>query len=131
MSSEKHQRIRPEIRQRSRELRQPLTPAEAKLWSVLRGRNLGAHKFRRQHPIGHFIADFYCAEAKLVVEVDGDIHANQQEYDAARSEWLQSQGYTVIRFQNRDVWEKMDDVTGEIMKVIEQRLEQKEAGSAV
>jgi very-short-patch-repair endonuclease len=121
MTSEKHLRIRPEIRQRSRELRHPLTPAEASLWSVLRSRDLGAYKFRRQHPIGHFIVDFYCAEAKLVIEVDGDIHASQEAYDAARSEWLQTQGYTVIRFKNREVWERLDDVIGEIVKICYQR----------
>ena len=129
MKPEKHLRIRPEINQRSRELRHPLTPAEAKLWSVLRGRNLGMYKFRRQHPIGHFIIDFYCAETKLVIEVDGESHASQQEYDTARSEWLQLQGYTVIRFQNRDVWERMDDVTSEIVRTINQRTGKTEENS--
>ena len=117
MTSEKHMRIRPEIRQRSRELRQPQTKTEARLWSILRSRNLATYKFRRQHPIGHFIVDFYCASARLVIEIDGDTHASQPEYDAARTEWLNTQGYTVIRFQNWDVWERLDEVTREIVEV--------------
>jgi very-short-patch-repair endonuclease len=117
LNSEKRLRIHPEIGQRSRELRHPLTPAEARLWSVLRGRNLRAYKFRRQHPIGQFIVDFYCAEAKLVIEADGDIHACQEAYDAARSEWLQSHGYTVIRFKNSEVQEGLDKVIDEIIRV--------------
>lgn len=60
--------IAPVVRQRSRKLRQPLTSGEGKLWQILRNRNPGGHKFRRQHPVGHLIVDFYCAEAKLVVK---------------------------------------------------------------
>jgi very-short-patch-repair endonuclease len=66
MTSEKRMRIRPEIRQRSRELRHPLTPAEMKLWRVLCSRNLAGYKFRRQHAIGNFIVDFYIAKIKKV-----------------------------------------------------------------
>jgi len=93
MTSEKRHRIHPKIRQRSRELRQSLTPAEGKLWSILRNRNLGNYKFRRQHPIGLFITDFYCAKVKLIVEVDGAVHAGQEEYDQARTDWLEERGY--------------------------------------
>jgi type I restriction enzyme R subunit len=67
-------RIEPMILQRARELRQPQTPAEEKLWYWLRDSQLEGMKFRRQHPIGRFIVDFYCAEKKLVIEVDGDTH---------------------------------------------------------
>ena len=85
---EKRHRFPPELLHRSRELRQPLTPAERKLWTMLRNRNLAGYKFRRQHLIGHFIVDFYCAQVRLVVEIDGDIHSRQVEYDAARTAWF-------------------------------------------
>jgi very-short-patch-repair endonuclease len=77
--------VHPAILARARELRQPLTPAEKIIWSCVRDNQLGYH-LRRQHPIGRFIADFYCAQAKLVIEIDGDTHAapDQADYDAAR-----------------------------------------------
>lgn len=101
---EKRHRIHPIIRIFARELRQPQTPAEATLWKHLRNRNLG-YKFRRQHAIKFFIIDFYCAQVKLCVEIDGDTHLEkeQQEYDAARTEYLESLGRKVIRFTNNDV----------------------------
>jgi very-short-patch-repair endonuclease len=101
---QKTHRIRPAILQRSRDFRHPLTPAEAKVWQEVRNRQLG-FKIRRQHPIGRFIADFYCAEAMLVIEIDGDVHAHpdQAKYDAARTEWLEERGYRVLRFQAREV----------------------------
>ncbi len=116
MPANKLPRISPIIRQRSRELRQPLTPAEQKLWSVLRNRNLGGYKFRRQHPIGHFIVDFYCAEKHLVIEIDGDVHSQQLEYDLARTDWLQSLGYTVLRYQNQQILHQLDEVACDIIQ---------------
>lgn len=81
-----------------------LTPAEATVWATVRNQQLG-YKIRRQHPIGYFIADFYCAHAKWVIEIDGDSHSepSQMEYDAARPQWLEAHGYRVIRFQNDEV----------------------------
>lgn len=116
MATDKPPRVSPIIRQRSRELRQPLTPAEQKLWSVLRNRNLGGYKFRRQHPIGHFIVDFYCAEKHLVIEIDGDVHSQQLEYDLARTDWLQSLGYTVLRYQNQQILNHLDEVACDIIQ---------------
>ena len=116
MPREKSTRISPIIRQRSRELRHPLTPAEQKLWSVLRNRNLGGLKFRRQHPIGHFIVDFYCAEKHLIIEIDGDVHSQQIEYDLARTDWLQSLGYTVLRYQNHQILHQLDEVACDIVQ---------------
>ena len=81
----------------------PQTPAEQKLWSHLRNRQLNGLKFRRQHPIEKFIIDFYCDEAKLCIEIDGDSHVEQIEYDQARTAYLNELGYTVIRFTNREV----------------------------
>jgi len=90
---------------RARELRRPLTPQEHKLWQRLRNRQLFGLKFRRQHPLGPFVLDFFCHEQQLVVELDGHHHAEpgQQRHDKARSEWLEGQGLWVLRFTNREV----------------------------
>ena len=120
MHTEKKDRISPEIRQRAHELRKSSTPAEQKLWQALRNRNLGDYKFRRQHPIGPYIADFFCAEVGLVVEVDGGGHLDQIAYDQDRTDWLEGQGYHVIRFWNDDVLNHLDDVTQEIVHTCEQ-----------
>ena len=108
---QKTHRIRPAILQRSREFRHPLTPPEAKVWHAVRDRQLG-FKIRRQHPIGRFIADFYWAEERLVIEIDGDTHAapDQAAYDSTRTAWLEERGYRVLRFQARDVDHGLDAV---------------------
>jgi very-short-patch-repair endonuclease len=80
-----------------------MTPAERWLWQALRADRLGGLRFRRQHPLGPFVVDFYCAAHRLVVEVDGDVHLDQTEYDAARSLRLQEYGYRVLRFMNDEV----------------------------
>jgi very-short-patch-repair endonuclease len=120
---EKRHRIYPRILLRARELRQPQTPAETTLWRHLRDRNLG-YKFRRQHPIDRFIVDFYCAEAKLCIEIDGSSHlaSEQKEYDKARTEFLEVLGYHVIRFTNNDVRYNIHSVVDEITKVVEKRI---------
>ena len=107
--------VHPAILARARELRHPLTPAEQKLWQRVRNNQLGP-KIRRQHPIWRFIADFYCAPAKLVIEVDGDTHAvsDQAEYDLARTAWLEARGYHVVRFDNGDVHNHLDDMLNSI-----------------
>lgn len=107
---------RPETRQYARTLRQSQTPAERSLWACLRNAQLEGFKFRRQHPIGCFIVDFYCAQTKLVIEVDGDSHAGQVEYDQARTDWLKSQGYHVIRFTNQEVREDISAVVQVILE---------------
>jgi very-short-patch-repair endonuclease len=115
--------VKPAILQKARDLRHPLTPAEAKIWSRVRNRGLG-FKIRRQHPIERFIADFYCAEAKLVIEIDGDSHLepNQIEYDKARTDYLENLGYRVIRFTNDNVRYNIEIVTSEILTAIEHRI---------
>jgi len=80
-----------------------MTPAERRLWQHLRRKQLGGLRFRRQHPIGRFIVDFYCAEHRLIVEIDGDVHAGQVGYDRARDEWLEERGYRIVHFTNREV----------------------------
>jgi len=96
------QKIDPEKIQRARTLRSQMTPAEKVLWQELRGNKLGSH-FRRQQVIAGFIVDFYCHTAGLVIELDGDIHREQQEYDAERDKILEGMGLRVIRFRNDDV----------------------------
>jgi very-short-patch-repair endonuclease len=84
----------------ARKLRLTPTDAEIRLWSRLRGKQLAGFRFRRQHPLGPYVVDFFCAEAKLIVEVDGGQHADDGE---ARTRWLEARGYRVIRFWNNDV----------------------------
>lgn len=104
----------PMLRQRARELRAEQTPSEARLWRALRNRAAGGLKFRRQVPFGTYIVDFYCAEQKLVVEVDGGVHDLQVEYDSERTAWLESIGLKVIRVRNEDVMYRLDAVLDEI-----------------
>ena len=81
-----------------------MTHAEKKLWQVLRGKQLDGLYFRRQHAVGTYILDFVCTQEKLVIEVDGGSHLEQEEYDKERTRWLEEEkGYRVIRFTNDDV----------------------------
>src|SRR3970282_1659849 len=96
--------------QRARELRSNLTDAETKLWQHLRRKQLVGHRFRRQVPLGHYIADFVCFEARLIIEVDGGQHGEQLAYDSARTVWLESQNFRVIRFWNNDVLGNIEGV---------------------
>ena len=93
-----------------RKLRRDSTEAEKVIWRALRNRRLDGHKFRRQHPIGKFVADFCCMEAMLIVEIDGGQHAIDEERDAARTAYLGSQGYHVVRFWNNEVLENLEGV---------------------
>jgi very-short-patch-repair endonuclease len=103
----------------AKQLRKTLTPAEQKLWQALRGGKLAGLKFRRQHPVGNFILDFYCAAHKLVVEVDGGIHETQIEYDAARTTELEAHGYKIVRFTNEVVLHQLETVLAEILQAVE------------
>jgi very-short-patch-repair endonuclease len=99
-----------ETTQNARRLRQTMTDAEKKLWRHLRGRQVFGHKFRRQAHIGRYIADFVCFDQKLIVEVDGGQHKDQAAYDTARSRWLRTQGFRVVRFWNSDVLNNIEGV---------------------
>jgi very-short-patch-repair endonuclease len=90
------------------------TPAEKLLWEKLRHKQLLGFKFRRQQTIDRFIVDFYCNEAQLVVEVDGEIHDYTQEEDVIRQEFLESLGLQVVRFRNEDVLKRMEGVLQDI-----------------
>ncbi len=105
----------PTILNRARKMRKDPTTPEAKLWYFLKKKNLGGYRFRRQHPINRFIVDFYCHETKLIIELDGSSHADQKEYDAIRTAWLEAHGYTVIRFWNNQVMQEIDSVLKSIL----------------
>ena len=102
----------------ARELRKRMTPAERRLWAALRDGRLDGFTFRRQHPAGRFILDFYSRSAALVIELDGPIHAYQAEYDAARTVFLEECGARVIRFQNEDVLRDLPVVLERIREVL-------------
>ena len=89
--------------ERAREMRQQQNDAESMIWSVLRDRRLRGFKFRRQYALGNYIADFYCAEAKLIVELDGKTHEGKEEYDETRDKWMESQGLHVLRVPNLEL----------------------------
>ena len=97
-------------RARARRLRRQSTDAERALWSQLRDRRLEGVRFRRQAPIGWYIADFVSHERKLIVELDGGQHAGRRAYDARRTRWLESRGYKVLRFWNDDVLLRLTSV---------------------
>ena len=99
------------------ELRHEMTPAERKLWAYLRNDQLGVN-FRRQHAIGSYITDFCCVQRKLVIELDGGQHLDQQEYDLQRSEYLRSKGYHVLRFWNNDVLDDLEGVTRVMLGIL-------------
>src|SRR5512133_4302682 len=114
------------LRRAKRMRREPI-PAEA-LWKILRNRNLHGLKFRRQHPILFYIADFYCHELRLVVEVDGTIHftPSQIEKDKKRTANLEANGIRVVRFTNEQVLERIGEVVAVLRKMREEGLEKGE-----
>jgi len=107
---------------RARILRAKATPAEKKLWEALKGKKLGGVRFRRQHPIGRYILDFYCHSSKLGIELDGAYHQDklQQWSDADRTLFLEDLGLRIIRFTNEEVLENLSVV----LSTIEEKLNQ-------
>jgi very-short-patch-repair endonuclease len=110
-----------ELKPRRQVLRNNLTKAESRLWLYLRNKNFKSLKFRRQFSFGYYIADFYCREKKLVIELDGDSHFTDdaKEYDRQRTNYLESLGLQVIRFTNNEVFENVNGVLEVIAKVCE------------
>ena len=100
----------------ARELCQEATDAETRLWDALQSHRLAGLKFRRQHPYGRFVMDFFCVEHQLVVELDGGVHAEptQAARDAERTEFLQSRGIRVLRFKNETVENEIEAVLKQI-----------------
>src|SRR6185312_3167029 len=103
----------------ARHLRKHMTDAERKLWTRLRGNQLGV-RFRRQVALGPYVVDFACFNPQIVIEVDGGQHAEHQAlaYDEQRTSWLQSRGYNVLRFWNDEVLAQTDDVVGEVVRIL-------------
>ena len=95
---------------RARSLRQNLTEAERRVWQRLRSRQMKGYRFRRQVPIGRYIADFVCHEARLIVEIDGGQHDRSSPQEAERSGFLQNEGYRILRFWNNDVLANLEGV---------------------
>jgi very-short-patch-repair endonuclease len=117
----RHHRVDPQLLEFAREMRRIPAPAEEKLWKCLRNRQLGGFKFRRQSAIATYIADFCCPECKLIVELDGESHEMQYEYDQERSQALGEQGFDVIRFPNTEIQENLEGVLLEILRECESR----------
>lgn len=103
----------------ARNLRRYQTDAEQHLWQHVRSRRLGGHKFRRQVPIGTYIADFVCEDAKLIIELDGGQHDDNKQADEVRTKNLEDFGYHVIRFWNNEVLENMDGVLIVLLQELE------------
>ena len=112
-------RAKKSTRELARELRKQMTPAERALWQRLRRNQLDGWHFRRQHPVGNFVVDFFCAKARLVVEVDGPIRLKQQAYDEERTQLLEElKGYRVLRFTNDQVMNDIEGVLEEIRRAL-------------
>jgi very-short-patch-repair endonuclease len=112
-------------------MRHKPTRAEQQLWRYLRNRLLHGAKFRRQYSLDRFIVDFVCLEAKLIVEVDGNIHEYTQAEDAIRQDYLESLGYTVLRFNNEQVLKQVGAVLTKIAESLDAPLSEAERGRGV
>jgi very-short-patch-repair endonuclease len=102
---------------KAKKLRREMTDAESKLWSILRNSQLNGAKFRRQQPIGPFIVDFVCQQARLIIEADGSQHADSLA-DARRTDFLGSKGYRVLRFWNNEIIENLEGVAESILAAL-------------
>lgn len=114
-------RSTPKTLHQAGELRKQTTPAETKLWAYLRLMRADGVRFRRQHAIGAFIADFCAPRKKIIIELDGSQHLEQEAYDQERTQYLESQGYKVVRFWNSDVTNNVEGVIVSIVEALEDR----------
>src|SRR5665213_329510 len=103
-------------RERARELRRNQTEPERAAWTMLRNRRFAAFKFRRQVPLGPFIADFVCLERRVILELDGGQHTQERAYDARRDAWLKEHGFRVARVWNHQLFEERDAVEELILR---------------
>lgn len=115
----------------ARNLRQRETSTEKIVWQALRSRRLNNLKFRRQHPIANtaFVVDFLCYEARLIIEIDGEIHNFQLDEDANRQEILENEGYSVLRFTNEQVKRDLENVLTKIAQIADSLIKQSESPS--
>lgn len=107
-------RTTPKGYENARKLRKVLTPAERKLWACISNRKLKGVKFRKQHAIGNYVPDFCAIKERLIIELDGSQHLEQQEYDEERTKYFETFGYQVIRFWNNQI---MNDIDGVILAI--------------
>lgn len=105
-------------RAHARALRKNPTDAERALWRHIRLRQMEAHKFRRQQPLGRYVVDFICFEEKVIVELDGGQHAEQVASDSKRTEWLEAEGFRVLRFWNHQLLRDVEAVKGTIREAL-------------
>ena len=113
--------IKRHLLKRSQQLRKKQTAAENRLWSLLRDRQLGGYKFRRQHVLFSYIVDFFCYAENLIVELDGPIHksSKSKEYDSKRDAFLKANGFRILRFTNKELFENEEDVLKEILRELD------------
>lgn len=116
-----HKRTTPKIFGRAKQLHRNVTEAEAKLWKHLRAHRMGDVHFRNQHAIANYIVDFCSPRRKLIIELDGSQHLEQEEYDEARTNYLKSKGFTVLRFWNNDVMNNIESVLTVIWNTLKEQ----------
>ena len=107
------------MKERARCFRKNMTDAENRIWYFLRNRRLNGYKFVREVVIGPYIADFVCREKKLIIEIDGSQHAEAVQYDKCRTEFLEMNGYSVLRFWNNEVFKDIQSVLETILNLLE------------
>jgi very-short-patch-repair endonuclease len=117
----KQRRTTPKIFKRAKELRRDMTPQERKLLAHLRAHRMGGVQFRPQHAIGNYIADFCSPRSKLIIELDGSQHLEQDEYDKERTAYFESRGYRVIRFWNTDITNNLESVLAVIWNAVQEQ----------
>ncbi len=110
------------IHRKAKELRKKMTRAEKILWSYISNKKILNMHFRRQHPYGMFIIDFYCNSANLAIEIDGEIHKGKKEYDKERTEYLKSSGLDELRFKNIEIEERIEMVIDKIKNYIQKQI---------
>jgi very-short-patch-repair endonuclease len=115
-------RAKPGVLETAKMLRNDMTYHEKLLWERLKGKQICGVRFRRQHPVNFFIADFYCHQVKLVLEVDGEIHKDKIEYDDGRSAEMEKFGIVIIRFTNYEVENSIQNVIKKIETIVNDRL---------
>jgi very-short-patch-repair endonuclease len=111
--------MRHPLRDRARQLRKQMTDTEQFVWAQLRRKQFDGFRFRRQFPVGSYIVDFVCLEARVILELDGGQHAEQQEADQRRTQWLESQGFKLLRFWNHIAlteWDSVEQVLWQVLK---------------
>jgi very-short-patch-repair endonuclease len=123
MNSDQHIFNRKELGKYRITLRNNLTAAEASLWNLLKRRQVSGYKFRRQHSIGNYIVDFCCPKAMLIIELDGNVHGEYAQIikDELRDNYLTKLGFTILRFENKRVFQDPEFVIKEIKKCLSEK----------